>query len=158
LKVHVAIDQETQEIVAEIVTESSVSDGSMTEHLLCQVKGQIQKVLADGAYDRTNARNAIRKRGALPLIPPPKNAQFKGGNGLERDQSVLEIAGFGGELAGRSLWGKLTGYSRRSLVEAAFLRKKRLFGDRFFSQRLDKQRVESRMRCWILNQMLRVRP
>ena len=38
LKVHVAVDQETQEIVAEVTTESSVSDGSMTEELLCQVK------------------------------------------------------------------------------------------------------------------------
>jgi hypothetical protein len=76
------MDQETQEIVAEVTTESSVSDGSMTESLLCQVKGGIQQVLADGAYNRKDARNAIRKRGAQPLIPPPRNAQFKGGDGL----------------------------------------------------------------------------
>jgi len=158
LKVHVAIDQETQEIVAEVTTESSVSDGSMTEELLCQVKGGIQQVLADGAYDRKDARNAIRKRGAQPLIPPPRNAKFKSGDGLERDLAMLEIAGLGGSIEGRSLWGKLTGYSRRSLVEATFSRKKRLFGDRFFSQHLEKQRVESRLRCWILNRMLHIRP
>jgi hypothetical protein len=39
---------------------------------------------------------------------------------------VLEIAGFEGELASRSLWRKLTGYSRISLVETAFAQKKRL--------------------------------
>jgi hypothetical protein len=71
---------------------------------------------------------------------------------------MLEISGFGGSIEGRSLWGKLTGYSRRSLVEAAFSRKKRLFGDRFFSQHLEKQRVESRLRYWILNRMLHIRP
>ena len=60
----------------------------------------------DGAYDRKDARNAIRKRGARPLIPPPRNAKFKRGDGLERDQALLEIADFGGSVEGRSLWGK----------------------------------------------------
>jgi hypothetical protein len=78
-KAHVAIDQQTQEIVSEIVKESSVSDGSMTENLLRQVKEEIQQVLTVGAYERKSDRDEIRKRGALPLIPPQKNTQFKSG-------------------------------------------------------------------------------
>ena len=45
----------------------------------------------------------------------------------------------------------ITGYSQRSLVEAAFSRMKRLFGSRLFSKKIDAQRVENRLRCMLLN-------
>lgn len=54
------------------------------------------------------------------------------------------------------LLGKLIGYSQRSLVGTGYLRKNRLFGDRFFSQHLTNQRVESRMRGRILKRMLHI--
>ncbi|MGK5594693.1 MAG: IS5/IS1182 family transposase, partial [Parachlamydiaceae bacterium] len=54
---------------------------------------------------------------------------------------------------GRSLWGKLTGYNQRVLVEAAISRLKRLFGDRFYSKSLERQMVENRLRCLLINRM-----
>jgi hypothetical protein len=154
LKIHIAIDSETQEIVAEATTESSVVDAQMTATLLEQVPNSVKMTIGDGAYDSKEARGAIFEKGSRSLIPPPKNARYKGLDD-ERDDALLIIRGLGGGKQGRSLWGKLTGYSRRALVETSFSRMKRLFGDRLFSQIPEKQLVENRLRCLILNKMRR---
>lgn len=67
---------------------------------------------------------------------------------------MLEIKGLGGDNLAREIWGKLTGYSRRSLVEASFSRLKRLYGDRFYSKKMETQKVEGHIKCRMLNQML----
>jgi hypothetical protein len=157
VKIHIAIDAKTQEIVAEATTESNVADSTMTEILLDQVQGSIKMTIADGAYDHASARNAIRRRGSKAFIPPPKNASYKRTDG-ERDTALCIIEGLGGGKEGRSLWGKLTGYSIRALVETTFSRMKRIFGDRLFSKILAKQAIENRLRCLILNKMRRSSP
>ena len=78
------------------------------------------------------------------------------GRDVDRDDAVRIIRGFGGDRKAKSLWGKITGYSRRALVEATFSRMKRLFGDRLFSKDTEKQVVENRLRCLLLNKMIRV--
>ncbi|MGK5593747.1 MAG: IS5 family transposase, partial [Parachlamydiaceae bacterium] len=152
IKVHIGIDLENQKIGAEIVTDSSIGDSKMTKPLLDQVQGKIKKVIADGGYDRSEARGEIRKKKAQALIPPPKNAKYRGLKN-ERVKAILEIHGLGNSKEGRSLWGKLTGYHRRVLIEAAISRLKRLFGDRFYSKSLERQLVENRLRCLLINRM-----
>jgi hypothetical protein len=152
VKLHIAIDAASQEILAEHTTESNTADGSMTEKLCNKVRGKIKLVLADGAYDGKKSREAIRKRNAQALIPPPKNARYRGTNS-ERDQAIAVIRGLGGDKEAKSIWGKLSGYSRRVLVETAFSRMKRRFGDRLFSKSFDKQRIENTARCLLLNEM-----
>lgn len=128
----------------------------MTETLLDQIQGSVKTTVADGAYDRAQARNAIRRRGSKALIPPPKNARYKE---LYDDRNdaiciiVCIIEGLGGGKEGRSLWGKLTGYSIRALVESAFSRIKRIFGDRLFSKIAAKQAIENRLKRLILNKI-----
>jgi hypothetical protein len=154
VKIHIAIDSKTQEIVAEATTESNVADSTMIETLLDQVQGSIKITMADGAYDHASARSAIRRRGSKALIPPPKNARYKQTND-DRDEALCIIEALGGGKEGRSLWGKLTGYSMRALVESTFSRMKRIFGDRLFSKIPVKQALENRLRCLILNKMRR---
>jgi hypothetical protein len=152
VKMHIAIDSKTQEIVAEATTDCNIADSTMIEALLAQIQGPIKMTIADGAYDHAPARNAIRRRGSKALIPPPKNASYKWTNS-DRDKAICIIEGFGGGKEGRSLWGKLTGYSVRALVESAFSSLKRIFGDRLFSKIAAKQAIENRLRCLILNKM-----
>lgn len=152
VKLHIAIDAETQEILAELTTESNVADSSMAGKLLDAVPGKVKEVLADGAYDRSSSREAIRKKRAKALIPPPKNARYQGTES-DRDQAIAIIRGLGGDKEARSIWGKLSGYSQRVLVETAFSRLKRLFGDRLFSKSIEKQQIENTLRCMLLNQM-----
>jgi hypothetical protein len=108
IKIHLALDPKTQEIVAHTLTSSLCSDGAMAEELLKQSGKAVKTVVADGAYDRQEVRRLIKERGCQPLIPPPKNARFKH-NGEERDEALKIIKGLGGDKQARSLWGKLTG-------------------------------------------------
>lgn len=133
MKVHIAIDPSTQEIVAEATTESSVKDGKVLKALLNQIEESIETVIADGAYDGKDVREEIRKRGAKALVPPPRNARLHGIDS-NRDDAVLIIRGLGNDKIAKSIWGKFTGYSIRALVETAFSRMKRLFGERLFSK------------------------
>lgn len=152
LKIHIALDAKTQNIVAEVTTESTVVDSKMTQNLLDQIAGPIKTTICDGAYDKADARIAISHRKSKALIPPPKNARYKG-FASDRDDALSIIEGLGNDEQARSLWRKLTGYSRRALVETAFSRMKRLFGDRLFSKAIEKQSIENRLRCIILNKM-----
>jgi hypothetical protein len=152
VKVHLAIDVDTQEIVAEVVTEAVEGDSKMARHLLDQLKHSPKEVLADGGYDKSEVRELLTTRKIKQLIPPPKNAKWTSSN-RPRDHAILEILGLGGDRVARTIWAKLTGYNRRVLAETAFSRLKRLFGERFFSKALECQRVESRLRCCVLNRM-----
>lgn len=78
-------------------------------------------VVADGAYDSGDIRDLIKRQGGKALIPPPKNGVCSGID-VDRDQAVQDIRELGGDKIARSIWGKLTGYSRRALVETAFSR------------------------------------
>ena len=90
-------------------------------------------MFGDGGYDTKNCREAIRDIGAIDLIPPRGNSRPS--NLERRTQALLEIKGLGGDLIAREIWGKLTGYLKRPLVETAFSFLKRLFGERFYSKK-----------------------
>ncbi|MEM8629553.1 MAG: hypothetical protein AAGF04_05780 [Chlamydiota bacterium] len=49
----------------------------------------------------------------------------------ERNQAIGERTDLGLDEVGMSLWEKLTGYSRRALLETAFSRMKGLYGPMF---------------------------
>jgi len=152
IKIHIAIDAKTQEVVAELTTEGYVADSSVTELLLDQVHGSVKTVMADGGYDRAQSREVIRQKKLKALIPPPRNARHRRKND-DRDRAISEIKGLGGDEDARRLWGKLTGYNRRVLVESAFSQMKGLFGASLFSKRTDSQMVENRLRCVLMNKM-----
>jgi len=154
IKVHLAVDAKTQEIVAEVVTDAYFADSKAVQALLSKSPKRIKKVIADGAYDRSSCREAIKNRGGRALIPPPRNGRVRGKD-ADRDDAIRLIKGLGNDKMARSLWGKLTGYSRRALVETAFSRMKGLFGDRLFSKRTDNQKFEIGLRCFLLNKMIR---
>jgi hypothetical protein len=50
-KLHLAIDAETGEIVANLLTDNGADDTSEVPRLLEQVEGEIASYIADGAYD-----------------------------------------------------------------------------------------------------------
>lgn len=89
VKLHIAIDEKTQEIVSQKTTEQGVTDGQVTEYLLKDVDG-VKKVLADGAYDGKKSRGAIQRKGGKDLVPPPKNARYRKSLS-ERDKAIPSI-------------------------------------------------------------------
>jgi hypothetical protein len=154
IKMHVAIDERTQEIVGEVSTEATVDEGKAFPKVVQQVRGRPKLVIGDGAYDDRDVRDLIRKKGGKGLIPPPSNAVCHGTD-LERDDAIKMIRVFGGDKIAKSIWGKLSGYSRRALVETAFSRYKKMFGERAFSRTQERIILENRLKCVLLNKMIR---
>jgi IS5 family transposase len=152
IKIHVAMDEKSQEIVALEVSHGHVADCAIGPTLIRKCPKSTKVVIGDGGYDTKRCREAIQSKGAQDLIPPRRTATSRGDT--NRDRAVRELKGLGGDLLGRSIWGKLTGYSRRALVETGFSRHKQLFGSGLYSRTQDRIRVEAHLKSYMMNKML----
>ena len=153
LKLHLAVDPETHEIQAAMVSEPGVTDAEMVPPLLGQVDNPVESAAADGAYDRRPVYEALGKRGAKAVIPPRRDAKIRrhgnrSGPRLARDENLRRIREIG-----RSAWKDESGYHGRSLAETAMFRMKRIFGDGVSSRTPARQATEAGVRCRALNIM-----
>src|SRR3954451_6990587 len=153
LKLHLAIDPETHEIQAAMVTEPGVTDAEAVPDLLGQVENPIEGVGADGAFDRRGVYEELERRGAKAIIPPRRDARIirhgnKPGPRLARDENLRRI-----RKIGRAAWKEESGYHRRSLGETAMFRIKTIFGGGVASRKPEQQAREVGIRCRALNIM-----
>jgi IS5 family transposase len=153
LKLHLAIDPETHEIQAAVVSEPGVTDAEAVPSLLEQVENPVASAGADGAYDRREVYEELERRGAEAVIPPRRDAKIrrhgnKAGPRLARDENLRRI-----RKIGRAAWKKESGYHRRSLGETAMFRMKAIFGAGVSSRRPEQQAKEVGIRCRALNIM-----
>jgi hypothetical protein len=153
LKLHLAIDPESHEIRAAVVSEPGVTDEEAVPALLAQEEGPISGAGADGAYDRRTVYEELERRVARAVIPPRRDAKIRrhgntSGPRLARDENLRRI-----RRIGRAAWKEESGYHRRSLGETAMFRMKTLFGAGV-SCRADEQRAtEVGVRCRAMNIM-----
>lgn len=158
-KLHLAVCPDSNEIMFEILTENKVADCEVYPKFLEAMPKSVKHTYVDGAYDAERCYAANLKHGSIPIIPPNRNAVFRGNVSPSwemRNISLLEISGLGGDDHARKLWKKLKGYHRRSLAETAMFRFKRFFGNDLRSRTLETQRAESRAKCEALNIMTRL--
>jgi hypothetical protein len=153
LKLHLAIDPETHEIQAAMVTEPGVTDAEAVPDLLGQVVNPIEGVGADGAFDQAEVYRECERRGAVAVIPPRRDAVIQrhgnsSGPRLARDENLRRI-----RKIGRAAWKEESGYHRRSLAETAMFRMKAIFGGGVSSRRPAQQAKEVGIRCRALNIM-----
>lgn len=155
IKLHVAVDEKSQEIVAFKATNSNVSDSTVLEDLLNNSPKTVRKISADGAYDGLPSRKILYDRGIEAVIPPPNNAVFRKEKEMLSRNDFLEVwKWLGGDEIAKRISKKLFDYHRRSLVETTFSRLKKLFGGRFRSQAWENLCVEAHLKFWILNKMM----
>ena len=153
LKLHLAVDPQTHEIQAAVVTDPGVTDAETAPALLEQVENPIRSAAADGAYDRREVYDALDRRSARALVPPRRDATIQrhgntSGPRLDRDENLRRI-----RQIGRSAWKEESGYHERSLVETAMYRMKTIFGDGVASRTPARQATEAGIRCRALNIM-----
>lgn len=150
-KLHLSINPETQEIVAQVLTARSQVDADSVPALLEQVAGPVRKFYGDGAYDRWKVHAELEQRGISPVIPPQRGAVIKQhGNvkakRLARDEAIRRI-----RRTGRRKWKEEIGYHRRSLVETTMYRLKQAFGNGLKNKAFQNQQAEVRLRCKLMN-------
>ena len=134
IKLHIVVDQESQEIINLQSSDGYVADCIVAPQMIKQLPSSVETVIGDGGYDTRQCREAIDTIKAKELIPPRRNSQ-PSKDLKRRNKALREIVGLGKDELARQLWGKLTGYSRRALVETAFSRLKRVHSERFFSKK-----------------------
>ncbi len=157
IKLHIAVDPKTQELIAIDITDDQIADSCVLPKLLEKSPKSVKKVLADGAYDRASCRQDLLKRGIEGCIPPRRKGRQRDGQEFnERNCDLRVINLLGGDEVAFSLWKKLVNYHKRSLVETAFSRLKRLFGDRLNNKILKNLEAETIYLCHALNRMNRI--
>ena len=157
-KLHLAIDAETGEIVAHVLTDKDVGDITAVPGLLATVEGLIASLIADGAYDGASVYKAASTRQHDPppdiVIPPRASSGVNAddaGTSTARDRHVRNIAE-----KGRMAWQKATDYGRRSLVETAIGRYKHIIGPKLRARSSDSQEGEVAVAVQVLNRMIRI--
>jgi Transposase DDE domain len=125
LKIHLAVDARSKQAVSMQVTEEDVSDGSQTELLVngAMAKNDVERVYADGAYDRRANFNLLASYGIDPAIKVRKNASRKAKGSYARKVEVIA------QQTDFEAWKKDKRYGDRWAVEGAYSVIKRIFGE-----------------------------
>jgi len=124
LKLHLGINEKTQDIEACILTGDDVHDSEALPGLLKQIDGNVLQVTGDGAYDTHDAYMATIGIGANPCFPPRENAvkHKPSDEGWRlRNHAVSQV-----KYHSLKYWKIKNSYHRRSLAETAMFRFKQL--------------------------------
>jgi IS5 family transposase len=151
-KLHIAVDEASQDIIMSVISGSNVNDSEVLDLLLPSKQNMtVSQVTGDGAYDTHNCYNAAIKIGAKPCFPPRVNAA----RNKPIDEAHRQRNRVVGSVRNKGLkkWKEKNNYHRRSLSETAFSRLKKIFGGHAASRIFKNQVIELGLRCNILNKM-----
>ncbi|PDS63107.1 IS5/IS1182 family transposase [Rhizobium anhuiense] len=152
-KLHLALDADSGEIIAHVMTDQDAGDATQVQALLDEIGDPIGQFTADGAYDGNPTYDAVTKHsvGAKVVIPPRANTVERLDTVLscQRDRHVAAI-----NADGRMKWQAANEYGKRSLVETAIGRYKSIIGHRLRARSFAAQLTEVAIGCTILNRMV----
>jgi hypothetical protein len=156
-KLHLSINEATQEIEVVVLTEAGVDDAQAGCQMVETLDEPLESVTGDGAYDEHKFYDTCTQRQVRQVIVPPRRSAhiWQHGNSskppLPRDQHLRLI-----RRVGRRRWKQQVGYHRRSLAETCVFRFKTIFGGQLMARHPQAQSVEARIKCKALNTMTRL--
>jgi hypothetical protein len=151
-KLHIAVDEASQDIIMSVISDSNVHDGEVLDLLLPSIEDMVvAQVTGDGAYDSHPCYNAAIKIGAKPCFPPRINAARH--KPIDEAHKSRNRAVGSVRNKGLKKWKEKNNFHRRSLAETAFSRLKKIFGSHAASRVFENQVIELGLRCHILNRM-----
>ena len=129
--------KKTKQIISMIVTKEKVSDGRMLKPLVKQVPCNVDKAIADGAYDTKDNFRFLDSIGAEePVIKVRSNASSNAHGCMPRKMVVVD------QLQDVKRWKRRHGYGMRWwMAESTFSCIKRIFGEHVKSVRWEKNMV-----------------
>ena len=128
LKIHVAVDVKTKEILALEVTDEKVHDSKVMKNLVEGVMNnnhniKIKSFMGDGAYDSNENFKYLKEKRIRPIIKVKRNSIISSRNNKIRNEEVqLQTKDY-------QKWKKKRKYGQRWMVETAFSSIKRMFGE-----------------------------
>jgi hypothetical protein len=167
LKIHIAVNIKTKEILALEVTDEKVHDGRMLKKLVNQVMEgsltttisdtksdkkliKIKSVSADGAYDSNRNFQNLQEKGITPGIKVRSNSIVSERNNKLRNKEVY--------LQSKDLlkWKKKRKYGHRWIAETAFSTLKRTFGEHVSDTRFQNMVKEMMIKVSLYNLFRRI--
>lgn len=152
IKVHVAVDVKTKKPVAMEVTDERTADYKAVPSLIDQIEdngGEVERMLADGAYYNTQTYNLLEEKGIDAGISVRKGASTRARGSPYRARCVREFKSMGYEK-----WREEKDYGKRWSAEALFSSFKRIFGEHVVSKRTDLMYREVKMKLVLYSLML----
>lgn len=168
-KFHIGIDPISHEVIAQEMTDSNVVDEKVFPNLIDQVNEKIERVFADGAYDRTSCYEICYDKNIKAIIPPQRKALLQDDmqqqikrikarklrdNNIKRIRKLEKITK--NQDKARKEWKIETDYHSRSVVETAMFRYKQIFGDKLLSRNMKNQQIEMLIKTNILNKFTKL--
>jgi hypothetical protein len=128
LKIHVAVDVKTKEILALEVTDEKVHDSKLTKNLVEDVLNnnhniKIKSFIGDGAYDSNENFKYLKEKRIQPIIKVKRNSIISSKNSKVRNREVRF------QTKDYHKWRKKRKYGQRWMAETAFYSIKRMFGE-----------------------------
>lgn len=148
VKLHIAVNVKTKEIVSMRLTDERVHDCEVAEPLIKEANQgvHIAKLLADGAYDSRELFNLLQELGIEPVIRVRKDSSRLARGCPARRQAVLAQKQPG--------WQERLGYGMRWLVETAFSTLKRRFGEFVRASKPVYAFQEILIKCFVYNLLI----
>ncbi|MFT5734267.1 MAG: hypothetical protein ACJA2W_000830 [Planctomycetota bacterium] len=148
-KLHLGVDA-TGEIVAQVLTNSNVDDGTTGVGIIKNVSRPIRTVTADAAYDTRPVFDAADCEGAEVVVPPSSTASTstRRRRSKARNRTVRRV-----KEVGHRQWKKESGYHRLGRVENTFFRYKTVIGGRLRARTQGSQETEAAVARNALNRM-----
>ncbi len=128
LKIHVAVNIKTKEILALEVTDEKVHDGKVMKQLIEQVLNNNHNIktksfIGDGAYDNNENFKYLKEKRIQPIIKVKRNSIASSKNNKIRNREV------GFQIKDYQKWKKKRKYGQRWMAETVFSSIKRMFGE-----------------------------
>ncbi|MEM1967321.1 MAG: IS5 family transposase [Nitrososphaerota archaeon] len=152
VKMDVAVDVETGEIVDIEVTRDDVQDSEVALKMIGDsVKSRnVSRVIADGAYDSMKLYGRLEAMGIEPVIKPRRNAGTDRGPPSRRSSARM-IRDYGYDI-----WRRVVGYGKRWMAETAISVFKSIFGEEILSKKPRWMRTEIVQKAFIYNLLLNI--
>jgi hypothetical protein len=151
LKIHIAVNIKTKEILALEVTDEKSHDGKvmprLIDHILKRNKNniKIRSALGDGSYDSNENFKYLQKIRIKPAIKVRKNSIILRKNNSLRNREVYS------QLKDLLKWKKRKRYGRRWIAETVFSSIKRMFGEHISATRFQNMIKEMMIKVSLYN-------
>jgi len=154
LKIHIAVDVETKQIVAMEVTDEGTGDGRMLVPLVEQAQRRcnVVRVLGDGAYDSRHNFSFLAAKGVEAGIKVRRSSSARARGCPARKMAVME------QLGDPEAWRRRVGYGGRWMAETAFSVIKRLFGEYVMARSFSNMVREMILKASLYNLFMSLNP
>ncbi len=150
VKIHVAVDTKTKQILAMEVTDERAGDSKMFKPLVerASERANVRLALADPAYDSRENFNFLEAKGIEPGIKIRHGASGKARGSRARRRAAREF------LKDEEDWKQRVGYGRRWTAEGVFSNLKRAFGEFVAAHKFENMIKEMTQKAFCYNLLM----